>query len=84
MEKKPVLEVFLQIPTCCVSQVYDSYQSLLNGLDLLVQVCHNFPSPAARNEIVKGTAVTEVAANISIDTVDGQNVCLHLHSNASE
>ncbi|KAK3932143.1 Triple functional domain protein [Frankliniella fusca] len=56
------------------TEVYDSYQSLLNGLDLLVQVCHNFPSPAARNETIKGTAVTEVAANISIDTVDGQNV----------
>lgn len=29
-------------------QVYNSYQSLLNGLDLLVQVCLNFPPPPSR------------------------------------
>lgn len=79
MEKKSVLKPLLYACTCCVSQVYDSYQSLLNGLDLLVQVCHNFPSPAVRNENSKVTAVAEVSPNISVDTVDGKNVCSPRH-----
>lgn len=60
--------------------MYDSYQSLLNGLDLLVQVCHNFPSPAVRNENGKVSAVTEGAATIKVDTVDGKNVCVFFPS----
>lgn len=41
------LSVYVHMSVClCVwlfLQVYNSYQALLNGLDIMVQVCHCFP-----------------------------------------
>ncbi|XP_046675322.1 triple functional domain protein isoform X5 [Homalodisca vitripennis] len=35
------------------TEVYNSYQSLLNGLDLLVQVCLNYPQPPSRPPYIR-------------------------------
>nr|XP_024216575.1 triple functional domain protein isoform X4 [Halyomorpha halys] len=46
------------------TEVYNAYQSLLNGLDLLVQVCLNFPPPPSRPPRIHYT-------NIAIINTDG-------------
>ncbi|XP_049828356.1 kalirin isoform X4 [Schistocerca gregaria] len=40
------------------TEVYNSYQALLNGLDILVQVCHCFPSTLTARECVSDNNVT--------------------------